>query len=301
MTVIASEFLSLEPLPVVTVAMPVYNAGRFLRPAVLSIVQQSYRSWELLIMDDGSTDDALDSISDINDVRIRIYRDGCNRGIAVRLNEAIDLARGRYFARMDADDVSYPQRLLRQVTALQSDSQLDLLATRAISIDEDNQLLGVFPYALSHSEICRQPWRGFFFPHPTWMGKIEWFRKFKYKVPAPYCSEDQELLLRSYRESRYATLPEILFAYRIRSKILFTKLFKTRRSIAVFQQGIFLKNCQWLYCMLSGAAFVVKVIVDLYKRIMFHTFSPNWGAASESVVSEWRVVRGGDSCENNSL
>src|SRR5450830_847145 len=92
-------------LPLVTVAMPVYNAGKYLRLAVLSIVKQTFTDWEMLVIDDGSTDNAFDSIADIKDDRIRILRDGTNKGLAARLNEAIDLARGQYFARMDQDDV----------------------------------------------------------------------------------------------------------------------------------------------------------------------------------------------------
>ena len=65
-----------DDLPLVTVAMPVYNAGKYLRLAVMSIVNQTFTSWELLIIDDGSTDDALKSIEDIDDARIRILRDG---------------------------------------------------------------------------------------------------------------------------------------------------------------------------------------------------------------------------------
>ena len=90
--------------------MPVYNAGKYLRLAVLSIVRQTFTDWELLIVDDGSTDNALQGIADIDDARIRILRDGKNKGLAARLNECIDLARGKYFARMDQDDVSYPER-----------------------------------------------------------------------------------------------------------------------------------------------------------------------------------------------
>ena len=80
--------------PKITVAMPVFNGGEFLRPAVLSIVKQTFSDWELLIIDDGSTDGSLETIQDIQDARIRVIKDGLNKGLAARLNEAIDLARG---------------------------------------------------------------------------------------------------------------------------------------------------------------------------------------------------------------
>ena len=89
----------------VTVAMPIYNAGSYLRLAVLSIVKQSFTDWELLIIDDGSTDKALDGIADLRDERIKIYSDGRNLGLAARLNQACAMASGKYLARMDQDEL----------------------------------------------------------------------------------------------------------------------------------------------------------------------------------------------------
>ena len=80
--------------PRITVAMPVLNGGEYLRCAVASIVNQAYANWELLILDDGSTDGAIEKLSSAADKRIVVIRDGTRRGIAARLNQAIDLARG---------------------------------------------------------------------------------------------------------------------------------------------------------------------------------------------------------------
>lgn len=278
--------------PLVTVAMPVYNAGQYLRLAVLSIVRQTFTDWELLVIDDGSTDKALQDIADIGDARIRIFRDGGNRGLAARLNEAIDKARGRYLTRMDQDDVSYPERFARQIAALQNDPELDLVATRAITIDENNQITGLFPYAISHEEICARPWRGFYLPHPVWMGRIEWFRKYRYAVPGPYFCEDQELLLRSYRDSRLGTLDEILFAYRIRRKVNWQKLARTRRTVLVAQLRHFAGLNLWRFVLLATAAFVAKVSSDLSKRMGRNDFQPGRGIVDDSVIFEWHKILG---------
>lgn len=278
-----------EP-PLVTVAMPVYNAGQYLRLAVLSIVGQTFTDWELLIIDDGSTDNALQNIADIDDARIRILRDGTNKGLAVRLNEAIDLARGRYFARMDSDDASYPERFVRQMAILQNDPLLDMVAVRAITIDENNAATGLFPYALSHDEICAQPWRGFYLPHPTWMGRIEWFRKYRYTVPAPYFCEDQELLLRSYREGRFGTLDEIQFAYRIRNKTNWQKLARTRLTVFIVQLRHFAKLNLWHFVLLATAAFAAKLGSDLSKMLGGGTFQPSRNIADDTIVLEWHKI-----------
>jgi glycosyltransferase involved in cell wall biosynthesis len=276
--------------PLVTVAMPIYNAGAYLRMAVLSIVQQTESNWELLIIDDGSTDNALDSIRDIDDQRIRIIRDGANKGLAARLNEAIDLARGKYFARMDQDDVSYPVRFARQLKALQDDLALDLTATRAIQIDEGNRAVGVFPSALSHEAICVHPWKGFYFPHPTWMGKTEWFRKYHYKIPGPYFCEDQELLLRSYSESRFATVNEILFAYRTRSEINWRKVLRTRKAVWRVQLRQFRMARQWNNIILASMVVAGRIAYDLVKISIPASCRPKQVRLEENLTRQWEDV-----------
>lgn len=252
--------------PVITVAMPVYNAGRHLRLAVLSIVKQTFTNWELLVIDDGSTDNAFDSISDINDARIRILRDGSNKGLAARLNEAIDLAQGQYFARMDQDDVSYPERFERQVEALQNDLTLDLIGIRAVTIGDHNELSGVLACADSSDKICAKPWRGIGLPHPTWMGKITWFRKNRYAEPAPYFCEDQELLLRTYENSRFLIINEQLFAYRIRDSINWHKLMRTRVAVLKIQLKQFIAKKQLYFSAMALLSFVGRVVLDMLKR-----------------------------------
>jgi glycosyltransferase involved in cell wall biosynthesis len=284
---------STDRQPLVTVAMPVYNAGKYLRLAVLSIVRQTFADWELLIVDDGSTDNALQGIADIDDARIRILRDGKNKGLAARLNECIDVARGKYFARMDQDDVSYPERFAQQVGVLQKDFRLDLVAVRAITIDENNRMTGIFPGAIAHDEISARPWRGFHFPHPTWMGKVEWFRKYRYAEPGPYFCEDQELLLRSYGKSRFATIGEILFAYRVRGRTNWSKLAKTRWTVLKVQMRHFSKLNQWHFALLAIAAYVVKMVADLFKRLRVKNVEYESVSVGGAVGSKWHEILDG--------
>ena len=214
--------------PLVNVAMPIYNIGKYLRPAVLSIMQQTLTDWELYIIDDGSTDNALSYIADVQDSRIIIIKDGQNKGLAARLNEVINLAKGRYFALMDQGDFSYPDRLSKQVDALEESLDLDLLSTRAIKISMEGEPLGYLPSLLSHAEITSARWKGFCMPHPTWMGRLQWFKKNHYAEPAPYLCEDQELLLRTFEESNFSCLEEVCLAYRVREGIGFSVLLKIR-------------------------------------------------------------------------
>lgn len=242
--------------------MPVFNAGRFLRPAVMSIVGQTFAAWRLLIIDDGSEDGAVEGIRDIVDPRIRILADGTNRGLAARLNEAIDLTTTPYFARMDQDDVAFPERLARQVEILEGDRDLDLVGVRCLAIDADNRVVGALPFAITHEDLCASPWRGFYLPHPTWMGRIGWFRRHRYASPGPYLCEDQELLLRSYRSSRFATIPEILFAYRVRRRIDWQKAFRTHKTVMGIQVRHFAGMRQWHFALLAVIAFFARVVID---------------------------------------
>ena len=253
--------------PVVTVAMPIYNAGGYLRAAVNSIVFQTFTDWELLIIDDGSTDNATDTLADLHDPRIRILRDGHNRGLAARLNQAIELARGEFFARMDQDDVSWPERLERQVERLRSEPSLDLVATRAIRIDERSDSIGLFPAPKSDADISTRPWQGFYMPHPAWTGRLRWFRAHRYATPGPYFCEDQELLLRSYTSSRFAILNDVLFAYRVRQRFNPAKQFKTRVAVWRVQRAQFRQRRQWGYMLLAGLTFSARAAADVLRRM----------------------------------
>lgn len=262
------------PPPLITVAMPIYNAGHFLRPAVLSIQFQTYTNWQLLIIDDGSTDHALETISDLHDERIKIIKDGQNKGLAVRLNEAIDMAEGEYFARMDQDDISYPERFQKQVEFLEKNPDIDLTCIRAVAISEDNEVVGYLPYQSSYAEIVAMPWRGFHMPHPTWMGRLDWFKKNRYSSERPYFCEDQELLLRTYQASKFACIPEILFAYRLRASSSLKKIYLTRLAVLKIQLAYFFAVKNIGYAFLAVCIFGLKLLKDSMNKISGIMYSP---------------------------
>lgn len=278
-----------DGMPLVTVAMPIYNAGSYLRLAVLSIIAQTYPKWQLLIIDDGSTDNALLSIADISDHRIKIFSDGENQGLAARLNQAIDLAEGEYFARMDQDDVSYPERFSSQLKALMEQKDIDLVALTAISISEDNKIVGLMPSKHKHADIIAEPWRGFHLAHPTWMGQLTWFKKHRYASPGPYFCEDQELLLRTHETSKFLVLSQPLFAYRIRARINFSKLAKTRRTLLHLQWNFFSKNQHYLYAFLAVLVFIGRTLIDQLKRYVSFSY-PLIRHHDQKIKNQWSQI-----------
>lgn len=121
------------PAPLVTVALPVRNAATTIKIAVASILKQTFGDWELIVVDDGSTDQTLEIVSKMHDARLRLVHEPPGHlGLAARLNQCIELARGAYFARMDGDDISYPRRLERQIRYLEQNPDIDLLGTGAV-------------------------------------------------------------------------------------------------------------------------------------------------------------------------
>ncbi len=202
--------------PLVTIGLPVRDAESTLPEALASIRGQSFRDWELLVVDDGSADNSRELVAEFSgeDDRVRLIADGEQRGLPARLNQLLDLARGELFARMDADDVAYPARLERQVEFLAEHPEVDLVGCSMLVFGEGGAARGERLAPPSHEEIVSRP-RASFFPlfHPTWIGGTEWFRRYAYRPAARRC-EDQDLLLRAYRRSTLANLPDILLGYR---------------------------------------------------------------------------------------
>jgi len=222
--------------PLVTVGMGVRNCERTLGPAIASIINQTFQNWELLVIDDGSSDATMSLASSFDDPRIITISDGIivldrkHHGLPGRLNQAVKLARGKYFARMDGDDIAYPERFRRQVDFLEANSDVDLLATAMIVFKDDGTVLGCRPVPTSHEEICARPWAGIPMGHPTWMGKLKWFRKNPY-FEGCVRMEDKELLFRTCKTSKFACINEPLLAYRENS-LSVTKVMSARWGFA---------------------------------------------------------------------
>jgi len=250
-------------LPLVSILLPVFNGGIFLSVAVRSIIQQTYKNWEILILDDGSTDGAVDKLKEtINDARIKIYSDGFNRGLSHRLNQGVQLSKGKYIARMDADDFSFPNRFQIQIDFLENNPKIDLLGTRAIVFrNQDPMIIGLLPYRQFHNELLEVPWRGIPLPHPTWMGKREWFLTHQYSLPEVKRAEDQDLLLKASKDSIYHCLPNVLLAYR-QTPFDVKKARIARLSMASFQVKYFFNNREYLNLIASSTILMLKLLID---------------------------------------
>lgn len=214
-------------VPLVSVGLQFFNNEKTLGLAIRSILNQSFQDWELIIHDDGSTDAGREVVSRFADARIRFYPDGNNCKRPARLNASLDLARGKYYAIMDGDDVAYPARLLKQVEYMEEHPEVNLLGARMLVFRGAGEPVGKRLFPVTHEQICTKPSAGFPMAQPTFMGRTEWFRKHWYDPRAQAGVEDQDLLLRAYKTSRFANLPEILMAYR-ETGLYLKKMFTAR-------------------------------------------------------------------------
>jgi glycosyltransferase involved in cell wall biosynthesis len=247
--------------------MPVYNCAATLPYAIASIILQDFKDWELILIDDDSGDSTWDVCKRFRDERIRIYRDGKNKGLAERLNETIDLANGHYFARMDTDDVSYPERLEIQYAFLEKHRGVDLVGSKALMFRGEGEAVGVMPAVAAHEAIFAAHLNGAFpLYHPTWMGRIEWFRRHAYD-PAFRKAQDYELLLRASRTSTYANVQEVLLGYRS-ERSSFQKQLTTRRFVLRAQVKNLLRRGEWLSFLYGALITCVKGASDAAFTVM---------------------------------
>jgi glycosyltransferase involved in cell wall biosynthesis len=131
-----------EPqMPRISVVMSVYNGAKYLDYALYSIVNQTYKNFEFIIIDDGSTDETWNILNRCGDVRLRLFRKNKNEGLVSGLNRGIAEARGEYIARMDADDIALPKRFETQVNFLDHNDKVVALGTRAIQINHEGRII----------------------------------------------------------------------------------------------------------------------------------------------------------------
>jgi len=201
----------------VTVGIPFRNAEGTLSASIRSVFAQSYRDWELWLVDDGSTDHSLDIARAVKHPQVHVISDGDHRRLSYRLNQIAQLANGEYLARMDADDLMHPDRLQRQVTYLDAHPEVDVVDTATYVIDSANVLLGTRetrpPVLTPLNVLLHSP-----LIHPAVTGRRSWFLDNPYRESPEYGrAQDQELWCRTLTTSTLDRICEPLFFYRSES------------------------------------------------------------------------------------
>ena len=195
----------------ISIGIPCYNAEETIGETIKSIITQTYKDWELIIVDDGSTDDSLSEIKKIKDFRIKILSRE-NRGLPATLNEIVSLAEGDFFARMDADDIMLPDRLEKQIKYFDKHPEVDLLGGGIVCIEANGNETGR-RFAPSVVDSAYRVFKGEVLYHPTVMGRTEWFREHPYDESVVR-SEDFELWCRTAGATTIHNLQIPLIYYR---------------------------------------------------------------------------------------
>jgi glycosyltransferase involved in cell wall biosynthesis len=201
--------------PLVSVVMSVYNGERFLREALDSILKQSFRDFEFIIIDDGSDDGSPTILNSYQmvDPRIRVSRQR-NRGLIESLNVGCQLACGKYIARMDADDIAIPDRLSRQIEFMETYPKVGVLGGSVEMMDSAGRALGIGRNPLTNIEI-HTIFPGCAFWHPTVMMRTSAFRLTGGYRRVTVDAEDHDLWWRMADRCELANLPDVLLRYRV--------------------------------------------------------------------------------------
>jgi glycosyltransferase involved in cell wall biosynthesis len=201
--------------PLVSVIIPAFNASRYIAEAVQSVLDQTYRNIEVIVIDDCSSDDTYQICLKMAeaDARLQIFRNDVNRKIAASLNLAISLSKGEFVARMDADDICLPQRIAHQLNYLQSNSEFAMVGSAVAIIDSRGEFLStqtmpVFPKCMKALRF------GSTVAHPTWFARRKFFTTVgDYRIAG---AEDYDYLLRaSALGLKMSNVAEVLLKYRV--------------------------------------------------------------------------------------
>jgi glycosyltransferase involved in cell wall biosynthesis len=200
--------------------MSVYNDRRFLAEAIDSILRQSLGDFEFVVIDDGSTDGSADYVEALADPRIRFERNGKNLGLTRSLNHGLGLARGRYLARMDADDVAMPDRLRRQADFLSAHPEVGIVGSSRVLIDEAGAVVAQAPAVVDDLRIRWKCLLGNPFAHPAVMLRLDLLDAHGLRYDERYrTTQDYDLWSRLLTVTRGHNLPEPLLRYRLRDGV----------------------------------------------------------------------------------
>lgn len=199
----------------ISIGIPFFNAEKYLEDAIKSVLAQTFKNWELILVDDGSTDRSLEIAQSFVDPRIRIISDGYNRRLPYRLNQIINEAKYDLIARMDADDLMAVDRLEKQVKVLNENPEIDLVVTSLYSIGNKNEILGKRIFS-NHQMQPKEILQGLTnLLHPSLLARKAWCQRNPYQIDN-CLAEDYELWLSAAikNDFNYLVMQEPLYFYR---------------------------------------------------------------------------------------
>ncbi|MCS5420483.1 MULTISPECIES: glycosyltransferase family 2 protein [Psychrilyobacter] len=212
----------------VTVLMPVYNAGEFLREAMDSILNQTYEEFEFLIINDGSTDSSVNIIESYEDERIKLVHNTENMGLIKTLNKGIEIARGKYIVRMDADDIAETNRIETQVNFMESNDDVAVAGSNGVIFLSDKPMIKKpTDFPIRYTEIrCRLLFESPIM-HPAVIMRKNVLLENNYRYRDEYKdTEDYGLWVEIAKDHKIVNIPKKLLRYRIVSSSMTNQALK---------------------------------------------------------------------------
>jgi len=215
----------------ITIAIPFFNAEAFLLDAIRSVFAQTYQDWELLLIDDGSTDNSLKIAQSVKDPRVSVISDGKNKRLAGRLNQVSKIAKFEFIARMDADDLIFPTKLATQLSYFEKDSNLDIVTTGVYSVKNNLEIQGVrgqdFEYPSFGSIISRN----LGVVHAAILAKKSWYERNQYDETLKI-AQDLDLWIRAAKKNDFKikSISDYLYVYREEGNITMDKLLRAYKN-----------------------------------------------------------------------
>jgi glycosyltransferase involved in cell wall biosynthesis len=213
-------------IPPITVLLCTYNDARFLPQSVESVLNQTFAEFDFLIVDDGSTDETREWLDRLSDPRVRVLRNTTNRGLTFSLNRGLDAARGRYVARMDADDVAAPERLAAQFAFMEANPSVGIVGSSRTLIDEQDRFVAEARATEGDLAIRWKCLLGSPFAHPTVMLRRAVPERHGLRYREVPRAEDYDLWPRLLAHTRGANLPQPLLRYRLRERAAQSKAYQ---------------------------------------------------------------------------
>jgi len=202
--------------PLVSVLIPTYNSELYIKDTLESILHQTYKALEIVIIDDASTDSTLKIVRRYKDERIKLHVNDKNLGISGNMNKGIKLSHGKYLAIMDADDWSYPYRIEEQVQLMEQNSKVVLCSGYMDICDENLKFKNTRTYPITDKEIRKAIVTYDPISHPASMWRMsELLKTGLYSEKFPIC-RDYDLIVRISEFGEYQNIPKPIIKYRVR-------------------------------------------------------------------------------------
>lgn len=247
----------------ISVIMSVYNDECYIMNSVQSVLNQTFKNFEFIIIDDASTDGTFEILKKLNDDRIKLYRNKENQGLTKNLNFAIKKSVGKYIVRIDSDDICCVDRLEKQYNFILNKKDIDIIGSNAYLIDEKNHLKGITNEVNDNAIIKEKLNFMNALLHPSVLMKANMIKKFLYNENYRSC-QDFELWNRIKDECNFYNLKEPLIFYRLNTKGITRMEIKNKNKRLEILNGI-----------LSNNSNLMKNEIDLINRLMLNLIPKN--------------------------